>query len=364
MRALTLLCLIAPLTLAPGCPTDPGDPDGGSPDAASSDDGGSTDGGGTDGGGIPPWPATADAYTAELTAYVNDLQKPAKVGFTYACCRDFGAISKDKIEEDRDDLDNAVAAFFDALGLLTGVNLQDNIDENLTDGSLMILFDPFGYRAPDEAFVLARFDGAFEGTTTFTEAAAGNGTFLLARDSFLPGTGEPQTKLDATISSAGELHATGPSLDFALGLYGATLKIRLEDLVFDATADETSSTLGYRRGKMSGYFTVDAFFDAINTYVEDSCGCLGLAAPLFSKDGAGTWSGDCVVDAATACALPEESFCVTMGNDDALSSCVLTPQILPDAADLDIDGDPATYEALSLGFTWTAAPAEVVGLSP
>ncbi len=356
----SLVCTLSLLGLA--CPTDPGNPDGGT-DAGL--DAGSSDGGGSDGGGsIPPWPSSAEGYDASLVSYLNALNKPAKVGFTYACCRDFGAISRDKILDGTDDIDNAVAAFFDALGLLTGVNLQSNIDENLQDGSLMILFDHWGYLAADQPFVLPRFDGAFEGTTTFTEATAGTGTFLLSRESFLPGSGEPETKLGATISSAGELHATGPSLDFALGLYGATLIMPLGDLIFDATADETATTIGYRRGKMSGYVTVEAFFESINAFAAQNCGCLGLGTPLFSVDGSGTWSGNCVADAALLCTLPDEGFCVTMGDDDALGSCKLTPQVLPDAADLDLDGDDTTYEALSLGFEWTAVPAEVVGLTP
>ncbi len=364
MRACSTVLAASLSLFLVACSTATTGPDGGThPDGAPPDagfDGGSEDGGGS----VPPWPTRPEDYEASLLTYIHDLKKPAKVGITYACCRDFGAISRDKIEEQRDDIDNAVASFFDALSLLTSIDLQQQIDDNLASGNLLILFDHWGYAAPDTPFFLPRLEGAFAGTTTYAEAAAGNGTFTLDRESFLPGTGTPKDVLDATISSLGEMHATGDGFRITLGLYGAPLTMTVHDPVLDATADETSTTIAYRRGKMSGFITVQDFFDALNGYVAKQCACLGLSGPLFSQAADGTWSGACVTDAASLCTAAGESFCVTIGDDDPLGSCTLTPQILPDAADIDLDGDPTTFEALSMGFTWASQPARAVGLTP
>jgi len=360
-RLLPATFLLA-VTLLGGCSEPSNGSDGGAGDSGTID-GGLQDAGSPDGGfTLPPWPSSPDGYTPELVSYLHTLTKPAKSGLSYTCCRDFGAISRDKIEDNRDDLDNAVSSFFDALGLLTSVNLQQQIDSNLQDGSLMLLLDHWGYRVADQAFLLASFDGSFEGSTSFAEAKQGTGRFLLSRGSFLPGTGTPRLTLDANISSAGELHASGDNFELTLGLFGAALNMKLGAFQLDATADETSNSIAYRRGKMSGYVEVRNFFGAINQYVETSCSCLGLTGPLFSQRSDGSWVGDCQADAAALCSAAAQGFCVTMGDASPQGSCVLTPQILPDAADLDLDPTQAGYEALSLGFQWDASPASVVGI--
>ena len=73
----------------------------------------------------------------------------------------------------------------------------------MESGDLLILFDHqllqfgggmfagMGGRSLPDEFVLAQLAGSFDAGTTYADAAAGNGQFLISRSSFVEGTGEP-----------------------------------------------------------------------------------------------------------------------------------------------------------------------------
>jgi hypothetical protein len=327
--------------------------------------------------GPPVWPASPDQYQPGEVSYLDTLTMPDTVEVAGArrtvatCCKDFGEISKDFIENGTNDIDNALALL--AAGLTSfGVDFQAILDDSITSGDLVILLDHQGLNPaslPDE-FALVQLVGAFEGSTTYTEAASGSGTFLLSRDAFVPGTGEPRNYDYPSLMTADSMSA-GP---FTLTL---TIPFGFFSLDLETAAAEISAMPGviapegvpYSDGKISGYLRVDDVFDALNAVLRsDTCACLGLTSDLYFKLQNGSWVGACRSDAATACSDPSESLCVSLAGNNVLADppqvCSVIPSIISQQADLDLNDDPSQYEGLSIGLRFTAVGGQIVGVKP
>lgn len=329
----------------------------------------------------PSWPADRADYVAGPLSYVNTLAVPAVEMDVPVCCKDFGDISKDFIENGTHDIDNGLAELAPLLALV-GIDFEAQLNASIQDGSLVVLLDhqfleldggsgPGARGLPDDEFALVQLEAVFADGTTYAEASTGNGEFVVLDESFLPGTAEPAAFafpafLDVDRMSAGPL---------ALDL---TLSFGLLDLDIVATAAEiiavpgpiTSVGIPYFDATISGILLIDDVFESFNAVLESpDCGCLELTEDVFRQQPDGTWTASCVPDGAALCPGEDQAVCATlagmnnMGED--LEICALIGPVLQDvAADLDLDGDPSRYEGMSIGLRFTAVTASSSAVEP
>lgn len=324
--------------------------------------GGGADGGGEGtpdaGGSGYEWPASADDYQAEKATYANALTIPEVQNDTPACCTDFGDISKNE------GTDNALARLENTLQAIDQ-SIQVGIDQGIADGDLVLLLDHRDLEGGSDSFVLAQFLGAFASGTTFADADAGNGEFLLTPESFVSGSGEPKNFFDPAEMSSGELSAGPAQIAVDFPFEGVLLQIAIDEAELTGTATINESSVTYQNGTLSGWVTLEDFFGALNDVAASpQCDCLGLDGDLFVDNNG--WEENCVSDAANKCDGPGEAVCANIGGDDFTNdeACTLLPGFLEEEADIDLNNDPSRYEALSIGLMWSGVEASVVGLAP
>jgi hypothetical protein len=299
------------------------------------------------------WPATPDDYTPGPVSRIASLTIPTpNASGVSDCCRDWGAISKDNIMSGTDQIDNAFAELAEETAGL-GLDLQDVLDVRLADGSLNILLDHQGFDGdPDSAFIIAALDGVPDGTAGY----------LIDRDTFVPGSGQPRSLFEPATLASSNLAAGPGTLTIALPFAGVTLDYAFEDVHLEGSVTITASGVRYVTGRLSGFLRVDDYFGGINDFVSTECACLGLTDPLYARSGS-SWTNQCqeqaVVD--TLCPGVDEAGCREIG---AGIDCTTSPLVIPSYADLDVDASSPGYEALSLGLRFTATPVTITGVTP
>ena len=81
------------------------------------------------------------SYRAESIAYLNSLVIPpvdtSQSEVIVDCCKDFGEISRDFIEEGTNNLDNIVAALIALLADLSGDPIGPQVDDAIADGDIV-----------------------------------------------------------------------------------------------------------------------------------------------------------------------------------------------------------------------------------
>jgi len=319
----------------------------------------------------PDWPALTDDYTTGPVSYLNTVQIPGVDGSGVpTCCKDFGTISKDYIQSGTNEIDNALARLANQL-IGIGVDLGAIVSTSVQDGSLVILLDHQALDAgslPDD-FALVQLQGSFDAGTTYTEANAGTGEFLVSRSSFVGTTGEPQNYYFPASMGTPAMSA-GPftfSLTLPLGFVTLDLQAFEAEIAGDHGVISVSG-IPYSNGEISAYILVDDIFSAINALLNSSqCSCLGLTGSVYNQQPDGTWSATCV-STAGKCTLPGEEVCKTLAGNNLLGTpqevCLVLPSVLQNQADLDLNSDPTRYEGMSIGLQFTGTTAAVTGLEP
>ncbi|MFT4570480.1 MAG: hypothetical protein ACI8TX_001739 [Hyphomicrobiaceae bacterium] len=318
----------------------------------------------------PEFPDITDDYVAGDVSYVDTVSLPALPGGVPTCCRDFGTSSRDFIENGTNNPDNALAQLVATIAGL-GFDVQTFLDDAVQSGDLTLLLDHQDLVTdvlPDE-FGLAALFADFDAGTTYMEAAAGTGDFIVSRGSFIGGTGTPVTVFFPGIfdvAPAGML--AGPSgFTFPLPFGPVELSLPISGVLVEGEPT-VGPGISYSDGKLSGFMLIDDFFAGLNSLLDSSvCDCLGLSESIFTQDGGGNWSGSgCLVNAAALCTAPEESTCVTLGGNQVLSSppqvCSVLPGIIEGSADLDLNEDPSRYEGFTIGLQLTAVPGSITGI--
>lgn len=264
------------------------------------------------------------------------------------CCRDIS---------DDGEIDNAYSELVASLADPPfEIDFQDTLDEQLDDGRLILLGEHAGLEGTSGAFTLNALRGNFADGTDREDAENGDGVFEVDDLSF-DDQGEPRISFAAEVDE-GELSASDESVVLLLPIADNALPFITRDVIVTADADVSEDAASYTSGEFSGYFLVDELFEMFNDFVTgESCECLGLGDgdDVFEKDGDDWAAGDrCVEDASASCDAEGEGLCAALAGEDAL--CEALPTVIPNSADLDIDGD----EALSVGFEWSGVSAEVV----
>jgi len=335
---------------------------------------------------MPMWPADPADYTPGPVSYLDTLAIPAVDPGPPAvaeCCKDFGDISRDFIVSGTNNIDNALAVLASQL-LGLGIDFGQILDDSIVSGDLLILFDHqllqfnggmfagVGARSLPDEFALAQLAGTFDAGTTYDDAAAGNGEFLISRSSFEPGTGEPSNFAHPALMDTTSLSAGPFTLEIKIPFGFLSLDLVAE--AAEVTADHgpiSDAGIDYTNGEISGYVPVDDIFAALNEILNSSqCDCLGLAEDVFQQNASGVWTSGmrCLADAATVCALEDEAVCATLAGSDFAADppqvCVVLPGLMAGIADINLDEDTNDFEAMSLGLQFTGVPAQVNGVEP
>jgi hypothetical protein len=319
----------------------------------------------------PTWPTDPNDYVPGPISYINSLTVPAVVSGVPTCCKDFGTISKDYIVSGTNNMDNALAVLAGSLGAF-GVDLQQLLTDAITGGSLVVLLDhqDLAYSSlPDPYFALVQLLGEFDVGTTFVEANAGTGEFLIDPASFLPASGEPvnwyfPADMQATTMSAGPF-----TLSLSLPLGFVTLDVQAFGAEVDGVHGAiTAAGVPYTSGTLAGYILVDDIFAVINALIDSpQCDCLGLSSSVYTEQPNGTWTGSCVTTAGL-CTLPDEEICKTLAGNSLFASppevCLVLPSVLQSQADIDLNSNSTVYEGLSLGLQLTGATGTITGIAP
>ena len=303
------------------------------------------------------WPATSDLYSAGEVSFLSALQIPLEKDF---CCRDWGAQSRDFIENGTNNTDNSLAA----LGIIMypfGFDLQATVDGVLQSGDFVPLLDFYDYAGPDGEVHLAFHRGNFQGATDWASASGGAGFYTISDANFVSGTGTPKARFNSAVLTAGELDASGGLIEIAMPLApGANLVLPLRDVNMTATTSEgPTGGLNISGGELSGHVLLDEFYEAYNLAADALCGtCANLQGDIFTQDAYGEWQATGCGD-ASGCTLPEESGCADLVDGFI---CPAIPGLMDmTAADLDLDGD-GTYEAMSAGLRISGVPGEIVAV--
>jgi len=325
---------------------------------------------------VPDWPGTPGGYTPGPVSYMNTLTVPGLDAMSVpTCCKDFGPISKDFIQSGTNNIDNALANLAGSLVGL-GVDIQALLTSAITDGTLAMLLDHRSLDAgalPDD-FVLAQLLAEFAPGTTYTEANAGTGSFLLDPASFVGATGEPQNFNFPSVMGTPAMSAGPFTFGLTLPLGFVTLDIQAFET--DITGDHgTISAAGipYTNGTLAAYILLTDVYGAINALLNSpECSCLGLTQDVYTQQPDGSFAATgCVANADLLCALPEEEVCVSLADPDlfgnpsgVLGACLVLPGVLNGQADIDLNADPTVYEGMSIGLEYTGTTAAVTGLLP
>lgn len=308
------------------------------------------------------WPDSPDDYVGAITGYAYDMSFPEIIDGVAQCCKDFGSISRDNIENGTDNVDNALARLAVSLG--DTYDFQQQLNDAVESGDLVLLVDHRELDGDPDDFVLTVPFGTFAMGTNYNKARAGNGEFIVLRDSFVEGTGRPENVFNPSSVAGGET-AAGPS-DLTMWLPMSTTMLPLPVSAAEITGSVQFDADGasYVNAKISGYFLLGDLWDTINEILQrPECACLGLTGPVYVEIAPGLWDGYCLDDAEIRCTGAEEGVCVTFADTDLADGiCGVGPAIFGAMADIDLDGDPDIYEALSVGFIWNAVPAKIVGV--
>ena len=319
----------------------------------------------------PEWPATPQDYTFGEASYINSLTVPPIEFSVPTCCKDFGAISRDKIVNNTNNIDNALAMLADTLAGF-GIDLQASLDDAIANGDLVMLLDhqDLDPLALPDQFVLVQFLGAFGLGTDFTLADQGLGTFLANESSFVPGTGEPLNFAHPASMSVSSMSAGPFSLAISLPLGFLSLGVTAEGA--EAAADHgliTPAGVPYSNGALSGYVLVEDIYGALNDILNaPGCACLGHTEDIYQQQLDGSWLGICVTGASSLCPDPEEEICATLAGNNLFGTppevCGILPSLLESQSDIDLNADPALYEGMSVGLEFTAVEGQIIGVQP
>lgn len=283
----------------------------------------------------------------DRAAYVSELTIPEIVDDEPVCCRNFGEIS-----DDPDAIDNAVADLADSFSLF--LDIQAEITEAIEDGSIALLLHHRDLAGEDDTFDLEILFADFAADTEYEDAEGGEGTFEISEVSYDDG-GSPQVVFeDAEL--AGAALTTDPSEISVVAPVGEdALAISVQESELSGNASVTEDDIAYDSGELSGYVSLDLLFEEMNTLLlSDECDCLGAEEDIY-VGGDGDWDSNCIGEDDHQC--EDDSLCATLGADGQV--CTLGPSLATGAADLDTD-DSGNEDAISIGFEWSAAPAEIV----
>ncbi len=258
--------------------------------------------------------------------------------------------------------DNAIAGLLAQLGPMLDMDISEvnlMIGEMLESGDFAVMFEYIGLAdgGADTALFMMNF---------FLGGAADPDGDILAGDAevlvdpmSLDDDGLPLITFE-TASVEGGLLTAGPGrFVIPIDIEDPPLSLELTVDGVQIEADLVVGDHGYEMhdGTLCGYILGEEIFKALNDFVATSCDCLNLGDDLIV--GYDT--------PAPSCTPPQDPTCDP--DDDMEEICSMISQycsvavgIIPMFLDIDLDGDPNTGQAISLGALFSATSAEIIGV--
>lgn len=259
------------------------------------------------------------------------------------CCVDFTGDGK---------IDNSLGHnFAGEFGLsFRGVNdINGDLQASISTGEQTIIleFDPLT-SLEDESFQLNWWDGSWAPTMAMIDVA--NHVLVRASSAAWPRHYFP------TASLSGErMEASDGQVSVELNFFGTPLSVQLHQVHVTATLGDGSGVpapgVELRDGRIGAIIPLAELYAEVNRTAA-ACSCLGLEEPLLDELVACNPNAD-----GQACAAAGEDNCTAL-----VDGCNLYPA-LGLIADVDVDAD-GFNDAISVGFSFTAAPATIDGVVP
>lgn len=284
---------------------------------------------------------------------------------TPECCFDY-----DSEQDDGDaDIDNALGELLVQFDQLDSINTS--LSESIANGELILMFEHDGLTdlSAGETYGMNFFLGEYDE----------NNNLLIDPASIESGT-YPQARVENATIDGSSLSAGPGMVRLNIEVLSTPLSLVISQAKIEAEIDTANSSIAdgivMTGGKLGGVVRVDDVLDALNGYVETTCGCLGLEdKPLVTYDPNniscfrdaddpedGMYQGEecgCNSDSAgqDACTAAGEDTCTSIA-----SNCGLIYSVLPTVADVDTDGD-GTNDAISIGTTFETEGAVFTGIA-
>ena len=294
----------------------------------------------------PPRCAQDPSMFSWSGASVIDVMRYEGTETRPVCCFDF---TGDNL------IDNALGVNLANFGLLQDVNsdLRDKIDNGTW--AMAIEFDGLTDVANTSGFRLYWWRAQWTPETTSLNPIANS--VSVSATSIDAGV-HALTQFGVTTLAAGDLIASDGVLSVPMRLFDADLWVPLRHARIHATIDAGRTNLpspgvALDGGKLGGVIAMTDFYTAINDTTGD-CGCLGLGnTPLLDVR-----SGNCFAGG-------DAQACYDAGRDrcGAIAEACSLYSALSLFADVDLNND-GLNDAVSVGATFTASPATIVGVSP
>ena len=187
----------------------------------------------------------------------------------------------------------------------------------------------------------------------------GGAEFLVSRSS-LDRDGNPLMPFDDAMISGGTLYGGPSRFVVPIDLIGSGEPIMFMMEGARISGDITEASVGYDidNGTVCGYVERSKIVSEVNEYVAMNCGCLDLASDYITDYGTQLSCGRTA--SATTCDTTDN---VQYLCQQLYQYCPLLSISLPQLFDVDANGD-GTADAMSVGFTFSAVSADLVGLEP
>ena len=304
--------------------------------------------------GCEPECSTPNAAGYCPAAVVSDLRlapAPRESTGEPGCCCDFDGDGE---------VDNGLAEWPQIMCFVMPCpTIESVLREALESGALLILLEAVP-RPTDEdepaVFDLNVYLGADpdgDPSNNFT----GEARLAVARGS-LDGGGEPLIVLPAAVSG-GRLDVAPVRLLLPIWLASgapfAPLVLSGVAITGNVAAAEADFAVG--GGEICGLLTNEAFFAFLNTFVVQSCGCLGLSGTLIDESTSPPRCREAPADQTCSPDDPVEAICRQLEQFCGVALSQVTRY-----DDVDTGGD-AEPDALSFGFYFSAVPVEIIGVA-
>lgn len=270
------------------------------------------------------------------------------------CCKDFDGDGSP---------DSAVGDLAATIESFMGVDFNDEIDQQIQDGDLIYLLEYADWRNPNDDSALDVWLYFGEDTDNdFQPNLNGNGDFYITPES-LDDNGDPRSDFPSASITAGLFYVNDGQAPLMLPAGTDLTEVQVEGIELEAMVEpdpdlEAGGRVGLTDGELAAEVLLDDLFGAINDVAEE-CSCISQSThPVFTEESTG-WTCNSTQQDANQCSgtgNPCEFF------SDPFQ-CDLAAGTIESEADIDTDGD-GVDDALSMGATFEAVGAEIVGVAP
>jgi len=211
----------------------------------------------------------------------------------------------------------------------------------------------------DDGYVKFHVYEGVDADGIYSNNLLGGAEFLVSRES-IDRDGNPLMPFDDAEIASGKLYGGPSRFVVPIDLIGAGEPIIMMMEGAHITADITEAALGYElvNGTVCGYVERSKLVSEINEYAGMNCSCLNLASEFITDHGTSLSCG-----AASSASTCDQFESVEYLCQQLFDNCGMIAMLMPALFDVDPEGD-GTNNAMSVGFTFEAVSADIVGLEP